>query len=205
MPELNEFKVFQELLHIFNVFQALLHNFKDFQALLHKFKVFQALLHEFKDFQGLEFSFSNSNTFKFCTNPVNLTCLILLVHFITYIIFLHYTTLHLAATFDSQILSSEPWNVTKILGEWLPITTGHWKACWRGTRDGWESSTFHSKCDGKVPTLVIVKVVKSSINLVFGGYANATSAEKGKFDFIENLKRYLLYCFVLSIVKLFAF
>ena len=37
---------------------------------LDEFKVFQALLHKFKDFQGLEVLFSNSSTFKFCTNPV---------------------------------------------------------------------------------------------------------------------------------------
>ena len=32
---------------------------------LDEFKVFQALLHKFKDFQGLEFLFSNSSTFKY--------------------------------------------------------------------------------------------------------------------------------------------
>ena len=92
-------------------------------------------------------------------------------------------TLHLVDGFDSQILSNEPSNFTKILREWLP-KTGSWTACWRATRDGWASSTFHSNCDGKVPTLVIVKVVKDSRNLIFGGYSNHTWADDGKFEFM---------------------
>ena len=73
-------------------------------------------------------------------------------------------------------------NFTKILGEWLP-KTGNWTACWRATRDGWTGSTFHSNCDGKVPTLVIVKVVKDSKNLIFGGCSTVTWAgRKLKFE-----------------------
>ena len=74
-------------------------------------------------------------------------------------------------------------NFTKILREWLP-KTGTWTACWRATRDGWASSTFHSNCDGKSSTLVIVKVVKDSKNLIFGGYCTVTWAGNGKFEFM---------------------
>ena len=74
-------------------------------------------------------------------------------------------------------------NFTKILGEWLP-KTGNWIPCWRATRDGWAASTFHSNCDGKVPTLVIVKVVKDSKNLIFGGYCSVTWGGNGKFEFM---------------------
>ena len=86
-------------------------------------------------------------------------------------------TLHLVDGFDSQILSSElmALNFTKILREWLP-KMGTWTACWRATRDGWASSTFHSRCDGKSSTLVIVKVVKNSKNHIFGGYCTVTWA-----------------------------
>ena len=73
-------------------------------------------------------------------------------------------------------------NFTKILGEWLP-KTGNWAACWRATRDGWAGSTFHSNCDGKIPTLTIIKVVKDSKNLIFGGYCTVTWAG-GKFEFM---------------------
>ena len=72
-------------------------------------------------------------------------------------------------------------NFTKILEEWLPIT-GTWTACWRATRDGWAASTFHSNCDGKIPSLVIVKVAKNSKNLIFGGYCTVTWAGS-KFEF----------------------
>ena len=73
-------------------------------------------------------------------------------------------------------------NFTKILREWLQ-KKGNWTACWRATRDGWAVSTFHSNCDGKVPTLVIVKVVKDSKNLIFGGYCTVTWAGS-KFEFM---------------------
>ena len=73
-------------------------------------------------------------------------------------------------------------NFTKILGEWLP-ETGTWTACWRATRDGLAISTFHSNCDGRIPTLVIVKVVKDSKNLIFGGYCTVTWAGC-KFEFM---------------------
>ena len=94
-------------------------------------------------------------------------------------IFLGYT-LHVVHVLDSQILSYEPSNFTKILGTWVPKTR-NWTACWRGTRDGWAASTFHSNCDGKIPTLVIVKVVKNSTNLIFGGYCTVTWGGDGKF------------------------
>ena len=71
-------------------------------------------------------------------------------------------------------------NFSIILGEWL-LKTGNWTACWRATRDGWASSTFHKNCDGKIPTLMIVKVVKDSKNLIFGGYSTVTWAGR-KFE-----------------------
>ena len=85
--------------------------------------------------------------------------------------------------FDSKILSNEPSNFSKTLGEWLPKAK-NWTACWRATRDGWAASTFRSNCDGKVPTLIIVKVVKDSKNLIFGGYSTVTWTGNGKFEFM---------------------
>jgi len=38
---------------------------------------------------------------------------------------------------------------------------------WRGSRDGFETSTFHSRCDGKPNTLTLIK---NSLGYVFGGY-----------------------------------
>ena len=80
-------------------------------------------------------------------------------------------------------MSHESADFKRKLKEWVP-NTGNWKACWRATRDGWAASTFHSNCDGKIPTLVIVKVVKNSKNLVFGGYCTVTWAHAGTLFFI---------------------
>ena len=49
-----------------------------------------------------------------------------------------------------------------------------WRLCWRASRDGWDSSRFHSLCDEKGPTVTIVKVGK----YIFGGY---TSLSWGKY------------------------
>ena len=38
--------------------------------------------------------------------------------------------------------------------------------CWHAKTDGWNSSTFHSNCDGKGPTVTIIEVNK----YIFGGY-----------------------------------
>ena len=72
--------------------------------------------------------------------------------------------------FDSSILSAESPEFTKTLGEWLPVT-GNWSVCWRATRDGNNSATFHERCDSKAPTLTVVKVFKDNKPLVFGGFA----------------------------------
>jgi hypothetical protein len=41
---------------------------------------------------------------------------------------------------------------------------------YRATRDGFASSVFHSKCNGKENTVVIIK---NNFNYVFGGYTSA--------------------------------
>jgi hypothetical protein len=76
-------------------------------------------------------------------------------------------------------LSSETQIFTTKLKEWLPHDR-NWTDCWRGTRDGWTATTFHVRCDGKEPTLTIVKVVRNTINYIFGGYTTFTWAG-GKF------------------------
>ena len=75
----------------------------------------------------------------------------------------------------SYILSSEPLDLIQKLVEWLP-EKGNWNNCWRATMDGWESAVFHSKCDGKIPTLTVVKVVNNNKNYVFSGYATESWA-----------------------------
>jgi len=41
---------------------------------------------------------------------------------------------------------------------------------YRATRDGFEASSFHSKCDGKANT---VTIIKTNSNYIFGGYTSA--------------------------------
>lgn len=77
-------------------------------------------------------------------------------------------------------MSAESPNFKTRLEEWLP-NKGNWKACWRATRDGWESFKFHNNCDGKSPTLVIIEVFKNSKYLVFGGYSTAAWTIDSKF------------------------
>ena len=53
--------------------------------------------------------------------------------------------------------------------------------CWHAKTDGWAASTFHSKCDGKGPTVTIVQVA----NHVFGGYTDKSWG--GMYHFINAL------------------
>jgi len=57
------------------------------------------------------------------------------------------------------------------LDKWLkPVTniSSYWNHCYQATVDGWVSSTFHSNCDGKGPSVTIIRVGK----YIFGGYTS---------------------------------
>jgi hypothetical protein len=83
--------------------------------------------------------------------------------------------IYLGSLRKSVILAIERIEFHNKLEEWLP-RQGYWRICWRASEHGWAASTFHQKCDGKVPTLTIVQVVKNNTNLVFGGYATRSWA-----------------------------
>ena len=53
--------------------------------------------------------------------------------------------------------------------------------CWRAKTDGSAASTFHSNCDGKGPTVTIIKVG----NYIFGGYTNVPW-HSGKYKSIRH-------------------
>ena len=42
--------------------------------------------------------------------------------------------------------------------------------CWHAKTDGWAASTFYSNCDGRGPTVTIIKVNE----YIFGGYTDAS-------------------------------
>jgi len=57
------------------------------------------------------------------------------------------------------------------LDKWLkPVTrqSSYWNRCYQATVDGWSSSTFHSNCDNKGPTVTIIRVGK----YISGGYTS---------------------------------
>ena len=66
------------------------------------------------------------------------------------------------------------------LKQWLPSTLNGKKAvhCYQATANGWEVSTFQSRCYSKGPTLVVVKVG----SFVFGGFASESwKGKPGRF------------------------
>ena len=67
-------------------------------------------------------------------------------------------------------MSTEADEFSQQLEKWIPIS-GNWTICWRATEHGWQAETFHKNCDGKAPTLTLVKVIKDRKNMTFGGYA----------------------------------
>ena len=77
---------------------------------------------------------------------------------------------------DSIIVGNKKTHLT-LLGNWLaPVAKGInslWKRCWRASVNGWAARTFHSQCDGKGPTVTIIRVGR----YIFGGY---TSISWGK-------------------------
>ena len=74
-------------------------------------------------------------------------------------------------------------NYLRTLTNWLsPVVrsvNSVWKRCWRASVDGWAGSTFHSRCDGKGPTVAIIRVGK----YIFGGY---TSVSWSKFTIAKR-------------------
>ena len=72
---------------------------------------------------------------------------------------------------DSVIVGNNRNHLTS-LRKWLvPVeqrSTSVWKRCWRASVDDWASRTFHSRCDGKGPTVTIIRVGR----YIFGGYTS---------------------------------
>lgn len=55
-----------------------------------------------------------------------------------------------------------------ILLKWYP---GNWRLLYKASRDGFSASQFHSKCDDKGPTIVVVRCTRGYI---FGGYTQTS-------------------------------
>lgn len=61
-------------------------------------------------------------------------------------------------------------NDAKLIVSWLPNNPKEIQLLFNTQKDGDFSSTFHDKCDGKYPTLILIK---SNIGYIFGGYVTA--------------------------------
>ena len=66
-----------------------------------------------------------------------------------------------------------------VLKAWLSPLQRKWSLLFRASRDGFESETFHSKCDNLGPTVTIVK----SGSYIFGGFTDV-SWTRSKFAWI---------------------
>lgn len=67
---------------------------------------------------------------------------------------------------DSAILTSYP-DRQSVLGFLPPSACGSSTLLFRGSRDGWKTKTFHEKCAGPSPTLVLLQ---TEDGYVFGGF-----------------------------------
>jgi len=67
-----------------------------------------------------------------------------------------------------------------LLDKWVtevnPSKPTKYQLLWRGSKDGYEASTFHSKCNGKGPT---VTVILSNNDRIFGGYTSVSWGYNG--------------------------
>ncbi|XP_068672303.1 uncharacterized protein [Montipora foliosa] len=61
--------------------------------------------------------------------------------------------------------------------------------CWRAKTDGWAASTFHSNCDGKGPTVTIIKVG----SFIFGGYTDQSWSSSNGFALSKKSFIYSLH------------
>ena len=92
------------------------------------------------------------------------------------IIFIRVSFTHTGGLGTSIILGSLDPN--KYLGKLIsflePVLPGTSRTdfvrCWHAKTDGWAASTFHSNCDGRGPTVTIIKVNDS----IFGGYTDVS-------------------------------
>ena len=84
---------------------------------------------------------------------------------------------------ESMILMNEEHQQS--LKGWLPTDLeGDWCLLFRASRDGFETQTFHPKCDNKGPTITIVK----SGGNIFGGFTEISWNSKNIF-FSKNFKK----------------
>ena len=93
--------------------------------------------------------------------------------------------LALEAGINNSVIVGNNSEYLAYLNNWIKPTRSDsdWKLCWRASRDGWDSSRFHSLCDEKGPTITLIKVGK----YIFGGYTSLSWSEYGSVLSFKSL------------------
>lgn len=89
---------------------------------------------------------------------------------------------------DSEILNT---GHREALISMLPYSCGEWRLVFKASRDGFKAEDFHSKCDGKGPTVTVVK----SGSFIFGGFT-AQPWSGSKYWKHENVEETFLFSLV---------
>lgn len=87
----------------------------------------------------------------------------------------------LASNYESSILNAEQF---KLLKQWLPQRSKfNPKLLYRGIRDGMDPKTFHNLCDGKGPTVSIIKCKfkNSSKTSIIGGFVEKSWSKSSHY------------------------
>ncbi|XP_015767022.1 PREDICTED: uncharacterized protein LOC107345789 isoform X1 [Acropora digitifera] len=91
---------------------------------------------------------------------------------------------------DSRILSGDTSKISQLNNWLLPhlrnALKSYWELCWRASIHGWSAQTFHRRCDGRGPTVTIIKVG----SYVFGGYTDK-SWRSGTPAYISSSKAFI--------------
>jgi len=81
--------------------------------------------------------------------------------------------------YDSRLLT--PGYQSQLIS-WIG-KTAKWKLAYRGSKDGFTASIFHTKCDNIGPTIT---VVQTTSEYIFGGYTEASWASSGMYHHDSN-------------------
>jgi len=86
-----------------------------------------------------------------------------------------------AGSIDSKRIKGEQ---ASMLKKWISNGTVRFKLIYRGTRDGFSASTFHSKCDKFKPT---VSIIQSNNNKIFGGFTDQDWTNSANYKTSSNV------------------
>lgn len=70
------------------------------------------------------------------------------------------------------------------INEWIGLKkTQEWKCLYRASKDGFQAATFHQKCDGKGPTVTVIKATNGNI---FGCYTPCKWSSNGSYQYDQK-------------------